>query len=555
MTWPAIEGCELTVPRAGRIVTGLTGSAYRLVAIVGRRASMELPAARHALAVRRGLSGLSRSPAVHIDVFAPLQEIAAVLEPVRNALSAAGVRYFAVPEHPSSPPRLVMPVTEVEKAAAALADSPRSAEWGLSPLDSPWLRGGHPVSIRQPGVAELLRTHSCWMLHRDLHNAGGRPVPDRCGVRLEIWPIDDHVAGGSARLVAPNQNRFVEFVRVDQSPEDHVTVAGVTLPTFPDLAVPAIDDIRFPIDVVYTWVDGTDPDWTHDFAAYLPEQTTGLAEYATAPSRFSASDELRYSLRSLETHMPWARRIYLVTNGQRPAWLRESDRLQVISHKEIWGATPGLPTFNSHAIESRLHHIDGLAEHFLYFNDDIFIVRPTQPQDFFLANGMIRYFPSNAKIGIGEPLADEPAPSAAGKNNRRLIRDMFGVITTRKMWHVPHPHRRSVLAEIEQRFPAEFGRVAMSKFRSIDDISVASNLGQYYAFVTGRAVPGSIRYRYIPLDEAGVGARLRRADGDGVQVICLNERGVTDTRIREASLATAREYLARRFPCRSVHEI
>ncbi len=226
-----------------------------------------------------------------------------------------------------------------------------------------------------------------------------------------------------------------------------------------------------------------------------------------------------------------------------------------ISHKEIWGATPGLPTFNSHAIESRLHHIDGLAEHFVYFNDDIVVVRPLQPQDFFLANGMARFFPSNAKIGIGEPLVDEPAPSAAGKNNRRLIRDTFGVIPTRKMWHVPHPHRRSVLMEMEHRFPVEFNRVATSRFRSIDDISVASNLGQHYAFVTGRAVPGSIRYRYIPLDEPRVEYKLRRADGDGVQVICLNERGVTDTRMREASLATAKGYLARRFPCRSVHEV
>ena len=541
--------------RAGRTLTGLAESAYRLVAIVARRAGLELPAVRHALAVRRGLSGLSRPPMVQLDVLESVRETALVLQSVQDALSAAAVRYFAIPEHPSDPPRLAMPDTEVDQAVSALASSSQSADWGLTPLDSTWLGGAHPVSVREPEVAELLRIHPCWMVHRDLHSAADRRVPDRFGVRLEIWRVDHQSAGGAPRLLPPSQNRFVESVLADQPPSGHTVAAGVVLPTFPDLAVPAVDDVRFPIDVVYTWVDGTDPDWIHEFAAYLPDQTTGLAEHATAPARFSASDELRFSLRSVEINMPWVRRIYVVTNGQRPGWLRESDRLQLISHKEIWGAMPGLPTFNSHAIESRLHHIDGLAEHFVYFNDDIIVMRPAQPQDFFLANGMIRFFPSNAKIGVGDPLPTDPAPSAAGKNNRRLIRDVFGVIPTSKMWHVPHPHRRSVLVEMEQRFPAEFERVARSRFRSIEDISVASNLGQHYAFVTGRAVPGRLRYRYIPLDDTGVAAKLRRADRDGMQVICLNESGGTDSGLREASIAAAQDYLAARFPCRCVHEV
>src|SRR3712207_7078627 len=43
--------------------------------------------------------------------------------------------------------------------------------------------------------------------------------------------------------------------------------------------------------------------------------------------------------------------------------------------------------------------------------------------------------------------------AAAGKNNRRLIAETFGRVITQKMKHVPHPERRSVLAEIEQRYP------------------------------------------------------------------------------------------------------
>jgi hypothetical protein len=36
-------------------------------------------------------------------------------------------------------------------------------------------------------------------------------------------------------------------------------------------------------------------------------------------------------------------------------------------------SSPFLPTFSSPAIEANLHRIAGLSEHFLYFNDDVFL--------------------------------------------------------------------------------------------------------------------------------------------------------------------------------------
>lgn len=46
-----------------------------------------------------------------------------------------------------------------------------------------------------------------------------------------------------------------------------------------------------------------------------------------------------------------------------------------------------MPTFNSHAIEINIHKIEGLAEHFVYFNDDTFINSPLEPE-FFFKNGL-----------------------------------------------------------------------------------------------------------------------------------------------------------------------
>src|SRR5699024_5053315 len=121
--------------------------------------------------------------------------------------------------------------------------------------------------------------------------------------------------------------------------------------------------------------DGVDPD--------------AVEESATAESRFASRDELRFSLRSVEYYASWFNHIYLVTDGQVPDWLDlNHPKLTVVDHKEIFADTTVLPVFNSHAIESQPHHIAGLTERYLYLNDDVFFMRPTEPELFFEGNGL-----------------------------------------------------------------------------------------------------------------------------------------------------------------------
>ncbi|KAK8733624.1 hypothetical protein OTU49_006396 [Cherax quadricarinatus] len=101
-------------------------------------------------------------------------------------------------------------------------------------------------------------------------------------------------------------------------------------------------------------------------------------------NRFEDNEELRYSLRSLEKYAPWVRRIYLVTNGQIPYWLNlDHPRLMIITHEEIFPNVSHLPSFSSPAIESHIHRIPGLSEHFLYLNDDVMLGSEVWPEDFY----------------------------------------------------------------------------------------------------------------------------------------------------------------------------
>jgi hypothetical protein len=377
------------------------------------------------------------------------------------------------------------------------------------------------------------------------------------GCDIEFWGT-----GRDGRLWAPQPNRITRMLPGTGTPvevpaERFTRLAkagsGVTVRTRAEMTHPLPEDIDFPIDVVYTWVDGNDPEWRRKRA-----QVTGETYHAESASdaRFLSRDELRYSLRSLHANAPWVRNIYIVTDDQQPAWLdTRPANLHVVSHKEIFSDPSVLPVFNSHAIESQLHHIDGLAEHFLYFNDDMFIGRPLAPQAFFLSNGLSRFFVSKGQVPQG-PISPEDTPvDAAHKNNRRLLERRFGPTSAQVYQHVPYALRRTVMAEIEHDFPDDYATTMASRFRSMEDLSTVSNLYHYYAYLSGRALPGSVKYGYIQLAVPDLAARLARVlarrDWDA---FCLNDAFSTAGEVA-AQHSVLSPFLDSYFPVPSPYEL
>ncbi|RSS80616.1 stealth conserved region 3 domain-containing protein, partial [Streptomyces sp. WAC06614] len=142
---------------------------------------------------------------------------------------------------------------------------------------------------------------------------------------------------------------------------------------------------------------------------------------------------------------------------------------------------------------------------------------------------------------------DRPV-DAAGKNNRRLIEETFGPTLVQKLRHAPYPLRRSLLREIEQRFPDVHRATGASRFRSPTDISVPSSLYHYYAYLTGRAVPSEITHAYLALDrpeiERRLGILLARRDR---QAFCINDT-VSDGQDVERQARMVRDFLDAYFP-------
>lgn len=314
-----------------------------------------------------------------------------------------------------------------------------------------------------------------------------------------------------------------------------------------------VQDFLEPIDAVYTWVDSSDPQWQDDFAAALTD-SDNASESSTNPARFKSRDELRYSLRSLEANLPWINKIYLVTSGQIPSWLdTDNPKIVVVDHKQIFAdQSTCLPTFNSHAIESRLSYIKNLSEHFIYVNDDVFFGRPLHPNSFFGAAGQVKYSFSDQHFSSNSADAHLPVNQAA-MNNRILMQRAYGRTTSRKFKHVAHPQRLAVHQLAFDLFANELEVTAHNKFRSPDDISLPSALAHQIAAREGLGLSTELDYTYIDIAATDVYLKLLRLlNNEKPQMFCINE--VLDTEDSDVRSEAVLHTLRTLFPVPSSFE-
>lgn len=180
------------------------------------------------------------------------------------------------------------------------------------------------------------------------------------------------------------------------------------------------------IDFVITWVNMDDPEWQSEFLKYSSNKNN--TKNGVSKARFRDYGFLKYWFRGVEKFAPWVRTIHFVTGGQKPEWLDENNpKIHLVNHKDFI-PQEFLPTYNSVVIERYMYRIPGLAEHFVYFNDDFYIISPIQPERFFL-NGL----PRDIAVFTYNPSWSQWYVRI--KNNIRLINQHFNKKEVMERWH------------------------------------------------------------------------------------------------------------------------
>lgn len=293
-------------------------------------------------------------------------------------------------------------------------------------------------------------------------------------------------------------------------------------------------DTASDIDAVITWVDGSDPAHRAKLNAYL--QASGLApKGAAAPTRFGDCNEIEFCVASLLRYAPWIRRIHIVSDAQTPAFLDRlrgtpfEDRVRVVDHREIFrGFEDRLPTFSSLSIECLMWRVPGLAERFIYFNDDVQLLRAVQPSDFFYDDGVVlrgqwrrqsvikrglRALLARARKALGCP------PPSPGNHAAQALSARLAGFHDRYLQapHVPHPMRKSVIAAFFARHPALLAENLRHRLRHEAQF-VTSALAAHLELAAGTAKLdrrlGGLRLKADVRDAMAVASELARADAD-----------------------------------------
>lgn len=307
------------------------------------------------------------------------------------------------------------------------------------------------------------------------------------------------------------------------------------------------------MDAVITWVDGADPAHRAKRTSATNSAPGRLHENAVNPHRWGCADELGFCLRALANHAPWLRRIWIVTDAQTPDLsglpAHQRDRIAVVDHRALFrGHETCLPTFNSLAIESVLWRIPGLAEQFIYFNDDVFLTAPLSPTDVFVDGAPVL---RGRWADFSSVAADPASRSDAAKfhphvqiNAARLAGFEPG-----HMWasaHVVHPMRRSTMAWLFETHNAAFLANLSHAFRDITQFLPMGLYNHTCIRLQRYAVAPLPDHLHLssnattesPLDD--LRATLRRASLPQSKFLCIN-----DLPRLEQAIPDARDWIER----------
>lgn len=268
------------------------------------------------------------------------------------------------------------------------------------------------------------------------------------------------------------------------------------------------------IDFVVMWVDASDEQWKREKSEYLKEEGVCSNLEATGDARYRDWGLLKYWFRCVEKNAPWVRKIHFVTNGQVPAWLDlANERVELNTHSSFMNPD-SLPSFNAASIEMQVGNIETLSEHFVFFNDDMFLIQPISPSFFFQDDGKrADFFCERHPIRfMGTVFSrilhnDIDAVNSLVENKRKLIRQDIGfdkwfspqlplsyrisnalnyVFSKRfvgfSVEHIPFAYKKSYYDALWGELGPALATAVQNKFRSPKDLN--QYLLRYYSIIT-----------------------------------------------------------------------
>ena len=301
------------------------------------------------------------------------------------------------------------------------------------------------------------------------------------------------------------------------------------------------------IDIVILWVDGADPAWLKEKNKYSPKKI----DITDSIIRYRDYGTLKYIFRGIEKNMPWINKIHFVTWGHLPTWLNtDNPKLHIVNHKDFI-PQKYLPTFSANPIELNIHRIEGLSNKFIYFNDDMFVMRPLKPEYFF-KKGLptdvwtedIMILNKKSDLNFAYILVNDAKVINSHFNKHECIKKYpfkylnyrYGVINIKNIllhsWknispryfnHTQNAFLKETFEEVWKKEPVLLDNVCQNKFRADNDINQYVMIA--WQIYSGKFMPKSPKKRgkTIVLSE---NMDLSIITDKKVETLCINDSDV-----------------------------
>lgn len=297
------------------------------------------------------------------------------------------------------------------------------------------------------------------------------------------------------------------------------------------------------IDIIIPWVDSSDPIWQSEFEKF----TEGNAPGDSRLIRYRDWGLLHFLFRGIEQFMPWVNKIHFVTSGHLPEWLDLTNpKLNWVKHSDFI-PSDYLPTFSANTIELNLHRIEGLSEKFIYFNDDMLVLKPVSSKRFFRKGlpcdlGVMTAKPSDGGV-IHMAINDLDIVDKHFNKRKQMLRHFskwfnlrYGVGILNNIllspWrdfsgfidpHLPNAFLKSTFEEVWAVESDALDKTCRARFRTNDDVN--QWLFRYWQLAKGSFIPLNTRKNDVSMDitDETISSIIAKITKGDWSIVCLND--------------------------------
>ena len=331
------------------------------------------------------------------------------------------------------------------------------------------------------------------------------------------------------------------------------------------------------VDIVVLWVDGSDPNWLKEKNKYSPK----TIDDSNSENRFRDWGLMKYWFRGIEQNAPWIRTIHFVTWGHLPDFLKvDHPKIHVVRHQD-YIPKEWLPTFSSHTLEMNIHRIPGLADHFIYFNDDTYLLRPMKKSDYF-REGVPCAQATEIPLGfIGKPeVWAFAAANDMGVINKHFLKNKLNKETRRKFlscrynwydnvrtealrflfpnfftgfksFHCPAPFLKETFEELWMEEPELLRLTSNHKFRDKEDVN--QWLAQWWQLAKGKFIPRKSNTCNFVVQSDRINTICKAIENGQYEMISISDPENMDYDFEEAKMCFQKAF-EKRFSIKSTFE-